>query len=178
MKSKNAFLRLFVLRLGVFSLILTLSSLALPGLLAVNQASASSLSRPPSDIIEPSGGIVAAGDNYASGRTYKDASAKTPSCSNITYKGNAGAIHVQTSKNGYVTWGIYMYNPKLDAGPWNVDVYVGSRRVDHKEQDYAPHGSVSPKDAKPGKTFHITATHHATANGKNYVSVPNECIIP
>jgi hypothetical protein len=104
--------------------------------------------------------------------------AHLPSCRHITYKGNAGAIHVQTSKKGYVSWGIYMYNRKLDDGPWVVDVYVGKRRVDHKKQDYAPHGSVNPKDAKKGKTFHIKATHHADANGKNYESVPNECEIP
>jgi hypothetical protein len=71
-----------------------------------------------------------------------------------------------------------MYNSALDAGPWDANVYVGSRRVDHKEQNYAPHGSVNPKDARKGATFHITATHHATANGKNYSSVSNDCIIP
>lgn len=85
---------------------------------------------------------------------------------------------MQTSKKGYVAWGIYMYDAKLNRGPWNVDVYVGKKRVDHKKQNYAPHGSVSPKDAKKGHLFHIKATHHATANNKNYQNVPNKCIIP
>jgi hypothetical protein len=49
-----------------------------------------------------------------------------PSCRSITYKGSAGAIHVQASDKGYVAWG----TPRKDA------------------------------------------------NGKNYVNVPNECVIP
>jgi hypothetical protein len=126
-------------------------------------------------VVVPGGMVPAHGKIAAAGRP---AAAKIPSCHSITYKGSAGAIRVQTSKNGYVAWGIYMYNSKLDAGPWNVDVYVGSRRADHRDQNYAPHGSVDPKDAKKEKTFHITATHHADANGKNYVNVPNECVIP
>ena len=85
---------------------------------------------------------------------------------------------MQTNSNGYHQWGIYMYNSKLDTGPWFVSVYVGKKKVDSKKQDYAPHGSVSPVDAKKGNIFHITATHHADANGKNYGSIPNECIIP
>ena len=148
-------------------------------LLAAGQASASAVSPPRGSIVEPTGGMVITSGNAATRHTARGVTtAKVPSCRSITYKGNAGAIHVQTSKNGYVAWGIYMYNPKLDAGPWTVDVYVGSRRVDHKKQNYAPHGSVNPKDAKKGKTFHISATHHANANGKNYKNVPNECIIP
>jgi hypothetical protein len=71
-----------------------------------------------------------------------------------------------------------MYNAKLNAGPWVVSVYVANKKVDGKKQNYAPHGSLPPAKAKKGKIFHITATHHATANGKNYGSVPNECIIP
>lgn len=104
--------------------------------------------------------------------------AALPSCHAITYRGNAGAIHVQTSKSGYVAWGIYMYDAKLNKGPWIVDVYVAKRRVDHKDQTYPPHGSVNPKDAKKGKIFHITAKHYADANHTWYYSVPNECVIP
>jgi hypothetical protein len=125
-------------------------------------------------LAESSGGMVPAGTKVTASAT----PAAIPSCANITYPGTAGAIHVQTSSSGYVAWGIYMYNPALDEGPWNVDVYVGSRRVDHKSQDYAPHGSVNPKDARKGAIFHITATHLAVANGKEYGSVPNECVIP
>ena len=55
-------------------------------------------------------------------------------------------------------------------------MFVGKRRVDHKSQEYEPHGSVNPKDAKPGHTFHISATM-TNANG-TFVNVPNECRIP
>lgn len=104
--------------------------------------------------------------------------ATLPSCRAITYHGNGGAIHVQTSANGTVVWGIYMYNSELNAGPWTVDVYVGKRLDDHKEQDYPPHGSVNPKHAKKGAVLSITATHYATANQTWYHSVTNGCIIP
>jgi hypothetical protein len=109
---------------------------ALPGgLLVTAQASASTVSSSQNGIVE-SGGMVAASAVRAGAPSPKAASAKVPSCASITYKGNAGAIHVQTN------------------------------------------GSLPPAKAKKGKIFHITATHHATANGKNYGSVPNECIIP
>jgi hypothetical protein len=104
--------------------------------------------------------------------------ATVPSCRAITYRGNGGAIYVQTSPSGTVVWGIYMYNRELDTGPWTVDAYVGKRRVDHKSQNYAPHGSVNPVDAKKGAVFRITATHYATANQTWYHSVTNGCIIP
>ena len=122
--------------------------------------------------VQFSGGMVAGKSGSAA------VPAALPSCHAITYRGNAGAIHVQTSANRTVAWGIYMYNSKLDAGPWTVDVYVGKTRVDHKSQNYAPHGSVNPKQAKKGAEFRITATHYATANKTWYHNVPNGCIIP
>jgi hypothetical protein len=104
-----------------------------------------------------------------------------PSCRAITYRGNAGAIYVQTSPGGYIAWGIYMYNTRLDSGPWWIDVYVGKNRVDHKQpprQVYAPHASVPPKLAKKGSVFRISALHYATANRTWYGDIPNGCIIP
>ena len=155
----------------VYLKVASFAAAALAAGLAFSPAAASAAATRPYGAARPAEGYAAHG--VAGLR-----SAHLPSCKHITYKGKAGAIHVQTSKKGYVSWGIYMYNRKLDSGPWNVDVYVGKRRVDHKKQNYAPHGSVNPKDAKKGKTFHIKATHHADANGKNYGSVPNECEIP
>ncbi len=104
--------------------------------------------------------------------------APLPFCRAITYRGDGGAIHVQTSPSGTVVWGIYMYNSELDAGPWTVNVYVGKRLDDHKEQGYPPHGTVNPKHARKAAVFSITATHYATANETWYHSVPNGCIIP
>jgi hypothetical protein len=178
MRSKREFPRFRAHGRGVLALAVTFAAVALPGsLLTTEQASASPVNSSQNSIVEP-GGMIAASASHVDAPSPKAAPAKVPSCANITYKGNAGAIHVQTNSKGYVQWGIYMYNAKLNAGPWVVDVYVGKTRVDHKKQNYAPHGSVNPVDAKKGKTFHITATHHANANGKNYGSVPNECIIP
>ena len=122
--------------------------------------------------VQFSGGMVAGQSGSAA------VPAPLPSCRAITYRGDGGAIHVQTSPSGTVVWGIYMYDSELDAGPWTVDVYVGKRLDDQKVQDYAPHGSVNPKHAKKGAVFSITATHYATANETWYDSVPNGCIIP
>ena len=100
-----------------------------------------------------------------------------PSCRAITYRRPDGAIYVQTSPGGYVA-GIYMYNRALDSGPWWVDVYVGNRRIDHKQpprQVYAPHASFPPEVAKKGS---ISALHYATANRTWYGNIPNGCIIP
>jgi hypothetical protein len=141
-------------------------------------ASASTVNSSQDSIVEPTGGMVAASASPAGVPSPNVTSAKVPSCGRITYRGNAGAIHVQTNSRGYLQWGIYMYNPKLDDGRWKVSVYVANKKVDGKNQDYAPHASLRPEEAKKGKIFHITATHHADANGNNYGSVPNECIIP
>lgn len=139
-------------------------------------ASASTVNSSLDSIVETTGGMNAAGS--AGVPSPNVTSAKLPSCSRITYRGNAGAIHVQTNSRGYLQWGIYMYNPALNAGRWIVSVYVAGKKVDGKNQTYPPHASLPPSKAKKGKIFHITAFHHADANGQNYGSVPNECIIP
>ena len=123
-------------------------------------------------------GVVVSGGMAARGTA---SATDLPSCRAITYRGNAGAIYVQTSPGGYVVWGIYMYNGALDSGPWWVDVYVGKNRVDHKQpprQVYAPHASVPPKLAKKGSVFRISALHYATANRTWYGNIPNGCIVP
>ncbi|MGQ0623487.1 MAG: hypothetical protein ACT4PP_02350 [Sporichthyaceae bacterium] len=56
-----------------------------------------------------------------------------PSCTSLQYTGDAGTISVQTGPTGYLQWAIYMHDPSEDAGAWWVDVFVGKRRVDHKE---------------------------------------------
>lgn len=131
--------------------------------------------------VTSSGGMVKVSSQRLSGSTLARvtptaSTASTVSCRHHTFVGNAGYIAVQTSKRGYVAWGIYMYAPQNKWGHWEVNVYVGSRRVDHKSQNYEPHGSVSPRDAKKGRTFHITAT--MTNENGTFVNVPNACIIP
>jgi invasion protein IalB len=59
----------------------------LPGVLAASaQAPPGAADAPRGTIVEPLG-------------------AWFPSCRSITYKGSAGAIHVQASDKGYVAWG-------------------------------------------------------------------------
>jgi hypothetical protein len=124
------------------------------------------------------GGMVAVPKGKkASVKPGKATWADTPSCGAVEFPGNAGKISVQTGPGGTIAWGIYMYDPSKNDGPWTVDVFVGSRRVDHKNQNYAPHGSVSPGDATRGETFHIEATH-TDLQGNFYTSVPNACVIP
>jgi len=122
------------------------------------------------------GGGMIRGSSYTLRGRVVATTASTPSCRSITYPGSAGKISVQTSSNGYVTWGIYMNDTWNRWGSWTVDVFVGKRRVDHKSQDYEPHGTVNPKDAKSGSTFHITATMSNLFG--TFSNMPNECIIP
>ena len=125
-----------------------------------------------------SGGAFAGGGSGAN--TNSSSAAPAPSCRSMQFPGSHGVISVQTNPQGYVAWGIYMYNPIADTGPWHVNVFVGARRVDAKSpprQIYAPHGSVNPVDAKSGSTFRIDAKHNDLI-GLAYVNVPNSCIIP
>lgn len=126
----------------------------------------------------PGGGMVAVPKGKApSAKAGKATWADVPSCGAVEFPGDAGKISVQTSPSGTIAWGIYLYDASKNDGPWSVDVYVGFRRVDHKDQNYAPHGSVSPGDAPSGQTFHIEATH-TDLEGNFYTSVPNACVIP
>jgi len=148
---------------------------------ATAQASATT-AQVPATATTITAGLVVSGGMAARGTASAAVPAKDlPSCRAITYRGSAGAIYVQTSPGGYVVWGIYMYSSALDSGPWWVDVYVGNKRVDHKQpprQVYAPHGSLPPKLAKKGSVFRISALHYATANRTWYGNIPNGCIIP
>jgi len=175
---------------GTLAATLTFVALALCGsLLAVGPASASVVSRPHSSVVQSTGGMVATSGNAVAQqglrRSGGDWQRRRRNC-------RCGASFMPQH---HVPWqrrrnlrpdqpervyrlGYLHVQFRANAGPWNVDVYVGSRRIDHKSQNYAPHGSVSPKDAKRGSTFYITATHHATANNQNYGNVPNDCIIP
>lgn len=49
------------------------------------------------------------------------------------------------------------------ASRYVINVYVGSRRVDHKDQSYAPHGSVSATDVRgrAGQSFSLSGVVYA-----------------
>jgi hypothetical protein len=45
--------------------------------------------------------------------------------------------------------------PTTPAARYIVNVYVGSKRVDSKNQDYPPHGSVNARDVRSGAMFRL-----------------------
>ena len=75
-----------------------------------------------------------------------------------------------------IQWGAYP-NGSVKATRFVVDVYVGSRRVDHKDQSYAPHGSVSARDVagKHGQSFTLSGT--AWSGSKNTLTFTLRCKI-
>ncbi|HEX8497263.1 MAG TPA: hypothetical protein VF661_08725 [Actinomycetales bacterium] len=79
----------------------------------------------------------------------------TTSCSPSFEPGNgSGRLSVQQRSPGQsLQWGFY---PNVPVSSFVVDVYMGSRRVDHKSQSYPPHGSVNKVDVKAGSTFRLT----------------------
>jgi hypothetical protein len=163
-----------MVRIG--SLVAAILITAVGGLALVIPAAASDVSRSgrPHVVIAP-GGMDIVGRNSLQRSQGTELVVQAPSCARAEFRGTSGAIYVQTTA-GTVAWGIYMYDPSANAGPWTVDVFVNQRRVDHKVQNYAPHGSVSPTDAPSGSLFHIVA-FHTDLRGTVYQSVPNGCIV-
>ncbi len=83
---------------------------------------------------------------------------------------NAGSAYgnfsaQQSGPGGGIQWGAYP-NSSVKATRYLVDVYVGTKRVDHKDQNYAPHGSVSYKDVA-GRAGQIFALTGAVYNGSS-----------
>lgn len=67
-----------------------------------------------------------------------------------------------------IQWGMY---PNIPATQYVVDVYVGSNRFDHKDQNYPPHGSVpaSVVSGKSGEVFMVTGqVYDADENVLNF----------
>ena len=86
------------------------------------------------------------------------------------WPGDKGVINAQLAPSGSIQWNIVDYVD--NHGKWLGDVWVGKRRVDHKDQDYNPHGSVSAKDARSGLLFRITMVH-TDLEGNVSHSAPN-----
>jgi hypothetical protein len=57
-----------------------------------------------------------------------------------------------------IQWGIY---PNFAASHYTVNVFMGSRRVDDKDQSYPPHGSVNAVDVRPPCRLHRLGDNHA-----------------
>jgi hypothetical protein len=70
-----------------------------------------------------------------------------------------GSLSAQQRGPGYgVQWGVY---PKASADRYVVNVYVGDKRVDAKDQGYPPHGSVNARDVKSGASFRLEGEIHS-----------------
>jgi len=67
-----------------------------------------------------------------------------------------GSISAQQAGPGDgIQWGVY---PNTPADTYSVDIYINGKRVDHKDQDYQPHGSVNAVDVPSGAIFQLTGT--------------------
>jgi hypothetical protein len=84
-------------------------------------------------------------------------------CSPIArFENRYGAIAVQQAgPGGKLAWGVY---PKVPASQYVVDVLVNGQRVDHKDQNYEPHGSINPKQLSTGALVSIVG-HAQGPNG-------------
>lgn len=99
--------------------------------------------------------------------------------------GNCSPSYTPTSKYGRfsaqqrgpgapIQWGIY---PNMAATRFVVDVYVGSHRVDRKDQNYPPHGSVSAADVRgrARQIFRISGT--AWDSDQNTLAFTLQCYV-
>lgn len=103
------------------------------------------------------------------------ASEALPSCLDHRWTGNTGVINVRTSPSRTIAWNVQDYTD--NGGLWVALIYVDNRQVDKKSQNYNPHGSVSPRDSRPGSVFRLDITHTDT-QGRVSHSVPNGCLVP
>ena len=80
-----------------------------------------------------------------------------------------GSFSAQQSGPGAsIQWGIY---PNYPATRYVADVYVGSTRFDHKDQNYPPHGSVPSRvvRGKGGQDFTVSGViYDGHGNRLNY----------
>jgi hypothetical protein len=98
-----------------------------------------------------------------------------PSCLDHQWVGDSGVINVRTSPSRTIAWNVQDHTD--NSGLWVALVYVDKRLVDKKSQNYNPHGSVSPRDSRPGSVFRLDITH-TDSQGRTSHSVPNGCIVP
>jgi len=101
-----------------------------------------------------------------------------PSCRTAVFPGSTGAIEIQTSPQGYVQWGVYMYLMVLNFGKWWVDEYVNGKMINEMPMKlYNPHGSRPPEEVPSGSVFSLTV-EHVDIFGIHHFSMPNACVVP
>ncbi|WP_322759945.1 hypothetical protein [Frankia sp. Cr2] len=79
------------------------------------------------------------------------------SCSpSFSPSSSLGTLTAQQKGKGYgIQWGVY---PTQPAASFVIDVYMNNQRVDHKSQNYPPHGSVNARDVVSGGVFRLEGT--------------------
>jgi RHS repeat-associated protein len=97
-------------------------------------------------------------------------------CASYRARGSAGYVAFQMFA-GRVLWGTYLYKASENLGLWQIDVFVGRRRVDSKSQLYPPHGSISARDVKPGQIVTVIGFHASLVGFRGY-SVIGKCRVP
>lgn len=75
----------------------------------------------------------------------------------------------QAGKNKAISWG-FKAKKKYRGARYKLKVYLGGRKVDDKNQEYAPHGSQNAARAKKysGKIFEIVGTAKKDGDTINY----------
>ena len=82
----------------------------------------------------------------------------------------------QRARSEAIQWGAYP-NGTYSGTRYVVDVYTGGRRYDHKDQNYAPHGSVDARTAAKysGRVMQISG--HVTKGIKQVLVFNMQCRI-
>lgn len=88
-----------------------------------------------------------------------------------------GSAYVrQAGKNLPIQWGVYVVPKYKIVSHFVAKVYADGVKIDGKNQDYEPHGSVSADRTRKysGKILEITGT---AVNGDDTLSFSAKCII-
>src|SRR3954454_142285 len=86
-----------------------------------------------------------------------------------------GSFSAQQSGPGAsIQWGIY---PNYPASRFVVDVFAGSKKVDHKDQAYPPHGSVNARDVAGRSGQDFTVSGQITDVKNNQLNFQLKCVI-
>ncbi len=108
-------------------------------------------------VVALAAGLMLAGTSACAAEYRAPVGNCSPSYNPHSQYGNFSAQ--QAGPGQSIQWGAYP-NSSIRATRYVVDVYVGAVRFDHKDQNYAPHGSVPATTVrgKRGQSFSLTGT--------------------
>lgn len=73
-----------------------------------------------------------------------------------------------------IQWGIY---PNYPVSRYVIDVYIGSWRLDHKDQNYPPHGSVPAREVSGRSGQDFTVSGQITTPDGDELIFQLKCVI-